>query len=94
MLIRLICVACLSVSLSGCADLFAPPRPDASGRVRISCSAYARNGQFEACDRRASEACDGPALMLDSSYNSNPANATTQDPDWVNVIADYQCTSH
>lgn len=76
---------------------YEPPRPDATGVVRISCSRPAQSSMdaMAQCDQDAREACDGPALELESSFSSTPPDLKTgQVPlgamDYGTVR--YQCT--
>lgn len=90
------CLACaVAFLLVGCAEIFPAPRPDATGVVRVGCSAYEPYRQLDACDQRAATACDGPALMLDASYApiAPPPNSPSYQVQQVDVSARYQCTA-
>lgn len=80
------------VSVAGCAELFPKPHPDATGVVVVSCTAYEPLRPLDECEHRAAEACDGPALELSSNASPGFATRKGQAPDYVNVIARYQCT--
>jgi hypothetical protein len=83
----------LCLLLTGCAELFPHPRPDATGLVNVTCSAYERSGQLQACEQSALDACDGPATLLDASYTPAPFNVKKNAPDseLSSVRARYQC---
>jgi hypothetical protein len=88
----------LAVLTSACSLLdYTPPRPDSTGVVRIGCQKSAQSSADEMafCDQRATEACDGPALLLDSSFGAPPVDAKTgfhQQGAFVSGVARYQCT--
>ena len=80
------------MAVTGCAELFPKPHPDATGVVVVSCMAYAQFHQLEACDQIAVEACDGPALELSSTSSPVFSTGKNQASDQTNVVARYQCT--
>jgi hypothetical protein len=85
-------------AVSGCSlfDL-PPPKPDSTGAVRVSCSMTTGSGSdsMASCDQRAAEACDGPALLLDSSFGAPQTDPKTGFPvagSLQHGVARYQCT--
>lgn len=98
---HLISIAILVVaasSMSACSLFeYTPPKPDATGLVRVGCSKQSGYGADEMafCDQRAREACDGPALLLDATFGATPRDPKTGaelvgQP--VSGVARYQCT--
>jgi len=74
-----------------------PPKPDATGAVRVGCSMMTGGGSdaMASCDQRAQEACDGPALLLESSFGPPPTDPKTGFPiagGSQSGVARYQCT--
>ena len=74
-----------------------PAKPDATGVVRVGCSIMSGGGPDEmaSCDQKAREACDGPALLLESSFAApptDPKTGFTVAGSTRSGVARYQCT--
>jgi hypothetical protein len=74
-----------------------PPKPDATGVVRVGCSMMTGGGSdyMASCEQRAREACDGPVLLLDSNFGAPERDPKTGFPiagGLQSGVARYQCT--
>lgn len=94
---RMVILVTVMFAITACSIFeYTPPKPDATGVVRIGCSKQAGYADDMAyCDQRAREACDGPALLLDSSFGAPPTDPKTgavQVGQSMSGVARYQCT--
>jgi len=96
--LQVVSIMVIALAISACSFFdVTPAKPDATGVVRIGCSMMSGGGSDEMafCDQKAREACDGPALLLESTFGAPQADPKTGFPvagSMRSGVARYQCT--